>query len=94
MKDAAPGPVNLEIYQFGLEKPDELPLKAYAEAPTLDRLTLNAGDFDALLKGKRLDEVAKVILGDITWSPAGKCHVIDSEQLETNRHLDRRPGAG
>ena len=69
MKDAAPGPVNLEIFQFGLEKPDLLPLKAYAEAASLDRLTLSAGDAEALLKGNRLDEVAKVSLGGISLDP-------------------------
>ena len=62
MKDAAPGPVTLEIHQFGLEKPDRLALKAYAEAASLDRLTLSAGDATALLKGNRLDEVAKARL--------------------------------
>jgi hypothetical protein len=44
MKDAAPGPVTLRIFQFGLEKPDSLPMTAYAEAASLDRLTLSAGD--------------------------------------------------
>jgi len=84
MKDASPGPINLEIYQFGLEKPDQLPLKAYAEAATLDRLTLNAGDAVALLKGKRLDEVAKITLGSITWSPAAPHPATDPEQLDVN----------
>ena len=69
MKDAAPGPVTLEIYQFGLEKPDRLPLKAYAEAASLDRLTLSAGDSIAVLNGKRLDEVAKAELDGITLTP-------------------------
>jgi len=36
--------VTLAIYQFGLDKPDKLLLKGYAEAASLDRLTLNAGD--------------------------------------------------
>jgi hypothetical protein len=81
LKDAAPGPVNLEIYQFGLEKPDELPLKAYAEAASLDRLTLSAGDAEALLKGNRLDEVAKVSLNGITWTPATLNRVQDFDQL-------------
>ncbi len=44
MKDAAPVPVTLQIHQFGLEKPDTLVLKSYAEAASLDRLTLSAGD--------------------------------------------------
>jgi hypothetical protein len=71
MKDASPGPVTLEIYQFGLEKPDRLPLTAYAEAAVLDHLTLSAGDSQAQLKGNRLDEVARASLGSITWTPAG-----------------------
>jgi hypothetical protein len=81
MKDAAPGPVNLAIYQFGLEKPDLLAMKAYAEAAALERLTLSAGDTEALLKGNRLDEVAKVSLGGITWTPAALSRVQEFDQL-------------
>jgi hypothetical protein len=84
MKDAAPGPVSLEIYQFGLEKPDPLPMVAYTEAAALDRLTLSAGDAVALLKGNRLDEVAKVSLGGITWTPATLTRVQEMDQLAMN----------
>ena len=71
MKDASPGPVTLEIYQFGLDKPDQLPLTAYAEPAVLDHFTLCAGDSQAQLKGNRLDQVAKASLDSITWTPAG-----------------------
>ncbi|HEY1254371.1 MAG TPA: hypothetical protein VGF01_06295 [Terracidiphilus sp.] len=81
MKDAAPGLVNLQIYQFGLDKPDQLPMEAYAEAAALDRMTLSAGDTEALLKGNRLDEVAKVTLKSITWTPVALSRVRDSDQL-------------
>ena len=81
MKAAAPGPVNLQIFQFGLEKPDLLPMEAYAEAAALDSMTLSAGDSEALLKGNRLDEVAKVTLDGILWSPAKLSRVQDSDQL-------------
>jgi hypothetical protein len=64
-----------------LEKPDELALTAYAEAAALDRLTLSVGDSEALLKGNRLDEVAKVSLGDVTWNPAALSRVQDFDQL-------------
>ncbi|MGA2278191.1 MAG: hypothetical protein ABSG00_11340 [Terracidiphilus sp.] len=84
MKDAAPGEVKLEIYQYGLEKPGELPLKAYAEAAALERLTLSCGDSDATLKGNRLDEVAKVTLNGITWTPASLSRVQNSDQLTMN----------
>jgi hypothetical protein len=81
MKDEVPGTVNLNLYQFGLEKPDTLFLKAYAEAATLDRLTLSAGETEAALKGKRLDEVAKVSLESITWTPAALSRLADFDQL-------------
>jgi hypothetical protein len=81
LKDAAPGPVGLEIYQFGMEKPDLLTLKAYAEAASLEHLTLSAGDTEALLKGNRLDEVAKVTLKAIAWTPATLSRVQNFDQL-------------
>ena len=81
LKDAAPGPVNLEIYQFGLDKPDQLSMRAYAEASALDRLTLSAGDTEATLKGNRLDEVARITLNEINWSPSALSRVQNSDQL-------------
>ncbi len=81
MKEAVPGPVTLQIFKYGLEKPDLLTLTAYAEAASLDRFTLNAGDADAVLKGNRLDEVEKVALEGIVWTPAGLSRVQDYDQL-------------
>jgi hypothetical protein len=81
MKDAAPGPVTMEIYQFGLQKPDKLALTAYAEAASLDRLTLSAGDQTASLRGNRLDEVAKAELAGIALKPSKLSRVLDSDQL-------------
>jgi len=84
LKDAAPGPVTLEIYQFGLEKPDTLSLKAYAEAASLDRLTMNAGDATALLTGTRLDEVETAELDGIALTPSALSRVQDLDQLAMN----------
>jgi hypothetical protein len=81
MKDAAPGPVTLEIHQYGLEKPQSLALTAYAEAASLDRLTLSAGDQAAVLQGNRLDEVAKASLGGITLKPSALTRVEDFDRL-------------
>src|SRR5208337_4887975 len=80
-KDASPGAVNLAIYQWGMEKPDVLPVNTYAEAASLERLTLSAGDREAVLKGNRLDEVASATLGSINWTPAGLSRVQDFDQL-------------
>ena len=84
MKDAAPGPVTLEVFQYGLEKPDRLPLQAYAEAASLDRLTLSAGDTTGLLRGTRLDEVAKAEVDGITLTPSALSRVQDLDQLVMN----------
>lgn len=84
MKDAAPGPVRIDIRQFGLKEPDSLHLTAYSEAASLDRLSLSAGDTDAILTGTRLDEVAKASLDGIDWSPAVLSRVEDSDRLAMN----------
>jgi hypothetical protein len=69
MKEGAPGPVTLQIWQYGQQKPDSVKVDAYAEAASLDRLTLSSGDADATLTGTRLDEVAHVTMKGITWTP-------------------------
>ena len=81
LKNAVPGPVTVQIAQFGLKKPDRLVLQSYAEAASLDRMTLNAGDSVAELKGTRLDEVARVELDKITFTPAHLSRVEGSDQL-------------
>lgn len=84
LKEASPGPLTVEVHQYGLEKPDTLTLDAYAEAASLEHLTLSSGDRSALLKGTRLDEVAKATLNGITWTPAGLARVQDFDQLTLN----------
>ncbi len=70
MKDAAPGPVSIALYQYGLAKPDRLSMEAYDAAASLEGLTLNAGDDTALLKGTRLDEVAKTQVDGVVFAPS------------------------
>jgi hypothetical protein len=84
MKEAQPGPVTLEIHQYGVSQPDKLSLNAYAEAASLDHLSMSVGDRTAILKGTRLDEVAKASFGGITWTPAGLTRVQDFDQLAMN----------
>ena len=84
MAEAAPGSVKIAIRQFGLEKPDVLSLNAYAEAASLDRLSLSAGDAGAVLTGTRLDEVARVSFNGIAWSPATLSRVQDVDHLAMN----------
>jgi hypothetical protein len=81
MKDATPGPISIRIHQYGVEKPDVLSLNAYAEAASLDSISINVGDQTATLKGTRLDEVAKAAFGNINWSPDKLSRVQDFDQL-------------
>ena len=82
LKEALPGTVTVQIHQYGLAQPDELPLKAYAEAAALDRLSLSAGDKAATLKGRRLDEVESADLAGISFAPAALNRIQDMDQLE------------
>jgi hypothetical protein len=84
LQNAQPGPVNVQVFQFGLKKPDQLSITAYDAAASLDGLTLNAGDSEALLKGTRLDEVARATLHGIVLKPATLTHVEDLDQLTMN----------
>jgi hypothetical protein len=81
MKDASPGPVTVEIRQYGLAKPDKIELQAYAEAASLKGLSLSSGDGNAELMGTRLDEVEKATLNGITFTPAGLSRVEDYDKL-------------
>lgn len=81
LKDATPGPVNLAVYQYGLNKPDLLKMIAYDAAASISELTLNAGDTDLLLKGTRLDQVSKATLDGITLTPSTLSRVGDLDGL-------------
>ncbi len=84
LKDAGPGPVNVEVSEFGLAKPDRVKMVAYAAAASLYGLTLNSGDKTALLRGTRLDEVAKAQAGGITFTPSTLNRVENLDQLQMN----------
>lgn len=81
MKDAAPGPVKVAIYEYGIEKPEAVAMMAYTAAASLDNLKLNAGDSKALLKGTRLDEVARAEFDGIIFTPAALSRVENRDQL-------------
>ena len=56
-------------------------MTAFADAASLDRFTLSAGDPMVLLKGTRLDEVAKAELDGIALTPSTLSRVEDHDQL-------------
>src|SRR6202035_1853772 len=44
LKDVAPGPLTMQVKQFGLAKPDEVSLHSYSEEGHLESFTIDAGD--------------------------------------------------
>ncbi len=81
LQNASPGQLTVLIHQYGLDKPQSIPLLAYAEAAALDSFQLNAGDTAAQLTGNRLDEVRSLDLAGITFAPAALHRVGDHDQL-------------
>ena len=81
LKDVAPGPLTMEIKQFGLTGADKVTLHSYAEAGHLESFTIYAGDRDGVLKGTRLDEVAGLELSGVGFSPGALTRAGDQDQL-------------
>ena len=95
MKDAAPGPVSLSIYQYGMATPQSISIQAYSNAASLDHLKLSAGDSEAYLRGTRLDEVAKAELEGISWNPGSLTRIQNLDQLTmetSNTTAKLKPG--
>lgn len=70
LESATPGPFELLVTQYGLAKPDTIPLRAYANEAKLERFRLHAGDSRGVLIGARLDEVASLELGGVEFTPS------------------------
>jgi hypothetical protein len=69
------------VYQYGLEQPDTVKMTAYEVAASLERMTLSAGDDEAVLNGTRLDQVGTAKLNGISFTPSSLAHVNDLDEL-------------
>ena len=81
LKDQPAGAMKMRLKQFGLSNPDEFPLQAYSEAAHLEGFTINAGDRQGVLKGTRLDEVARFELNGIHFIPAKLARANERDEL-------------
>jgi hypothetical protein len=81
LQKAEPGPMLLEVKQYGAVTAQTLPLRAFAEAGRLDSFTLHAGDSQGVLKGSRLDEVASLTLDGLTFTPGQADSTTGSDEL-------------
>jgi len=69
------------VKQYGARKLDEVALRSYSEAASLDTFSINAGDTQATLTGARLDEVAGGEVNGIHFTPTGLGRVDNKDEL-------------
>ncbi|HEX4066590.1 MAG TPA: hypothetical protein VHZ09_11265 [Acidobacteriaceae bacterium] len=81
LKQAHPGPLLLEVKQYGTVTAQTIPLRAFSEAGHLASFTLHAGDAQGMLKGSRLDDVANLTLNGVTFLPEKVDATMGSDEL-------------
>jgi hypothetical protein len=69
LKDAQPGEITLEIAQAGQKDPHTLSVASFSEAGKFESFSMHAGDKSGTLKGTRLDEVARLTLSGMSFTP-------------------------
>ncbi len=77
----SPGKITMLVKQYGSAKADEVELRSYSEAASLDKFAIHAGDAEGLLVGTRLDDVAGVELNGIHFAPAGLGRADNKDEL-------------
>jgi hypothetical protein len=82
LKDESPGTITMLVKQYGSAKLEEVELRSYSEAASLDKFAINAGDSQAVLVGTRLDEVAGVEVNGIHFAPAGLTRTNNKDELQ------------
>jgi hypothetical protein len=70
LKSIDPGDLHLVIHQFGYTKPDTVATKTYSQPASLKTLELHAGDTTADLTGSSLDQVQKLTIDNLVFTPA------------------------
>jgi len=76
-----PGRLEVAVRQFGLEKPDTVDVRAYAQAARIDGFTMSAGDTRGVLRGTRLDEVSSIAVAGIPFTVGKLERAGDTDQL-------------
>ena len=82
LQRAASGPLKLMVKKFGLRDSDEILLHTYYEAGRLDSFSINAGDVEGVLRGTRLDQVAKIDVNGILFEPGNVFRANQHDELK------------
>ena len=81
LKEAQPGPLQLQVKQYGTVTAQTIPLRAFGEAGHLNSFTLHAGDANGILKGSHLDDVASLTLKGVVFTPGPANSTLGSDEL-------------
>ena len=81
LTDAQPGPVTIAVQSHGVEAPQRIVLRAYAEAGRIAGFVIHAGDRAGVLEGTRLDQVARLELGGVAFEPGSLDRVAGTDRL-------------
>lgn len=81
LKETHPGPLELEVKQFGTVTAQTIPLRAFAQAGHLESFDLHAGDAQGVLKGSHLEDVASLTLKGVTFLPGKIDPTMASDEL-------------
>jgi hypothetical protein len=81
LQDTQPGAMTLLIKQYGTDEPQSVPVQGFSDVGHLDAFAIHAGDTQGILKGSRLDEVAKLSIGNISFVPESLSTVHGIDEL-------------
>lgn len=82
LQSATAGTVKISVQQFGLKKPDDIPVHTYSEAARLDALSLHEGDKEGTLKGTRLDQVTAIDINGVHFTAATLARSNQEDELK------------
>lgn len=99
LQGAQPGAMTLLVNQSGGGQPQPIPIKVFSNASRLDSFALHAGDSVGVLKGSRLDEVASLAIGAVTFTPGelstqGGVDVLQMVAGDAQAAADLKPDRG
>jgi hypothetical protein len=69
LQDAKPGAMTMWVTEFGAGQQRPISIQTFSDAGHFDAVTIHAGDAQVMLKGSRLDEVAKLSIKNVSFVP-------------------------
>lgn len=95
LKGESEGRLEIAVVKHGVREPDTIALHTYSEAGRLDVFNIHAGDTEGILKGTRLDQVARLELEGVKFTPKGLSRANQQDELKLaaaeNSQLSTKP---